>query len=396
MFKPRVLELPNSSFFLFGPRNTGKSTWLKNTLPKNSLIIDLLSHNNFLELSRNPSLLEARIPQQTKPDWIWIDEVQRIPELLNEVHRLIEEKGYRFALSGSSARKLRRGGANLLAGRAQSRRMEGFSYRELGDSFEISKAIQWGCLPFLWTQTEDKKIPPEEFLSSYLNTYIKEEIREEGLVRRLEPFLRFLEIAGLLNGQIINANAIAREASIPRSSVDSYFSILEDTLMGNFLPAYAPGAQVREVSHPKFYWFDNGVARVAAGLHRQNLDNITQGTLLETLIFHELRVYMEAKRKEWPIRYYAVPSGGEIDFVVETSRKTLNSPPEVALIEVKLAQKWKREWEKPSRTLASSQKIRVTKMIGIYLGENELQFENFRVLPFQKFSEELWNSQLLG
>ena len=342
MSKPRTLSLPSTSFFLFGPRNTGKSTWLKHVLPADTIAIDLLSHENFLELSRNPSALESHIPANKKPNWIWIDEVQRVPELLNEVHRLIEARKLRFALSGSSARKVRRGGANLLAGRAQSRRMEGFSAHELGIHFDVERALRWGCLPFLWAQSSDHGMPPEEFLSAYLNAYIKEEIREEGLVRRLDPFLRFLEVAGLLNGQTLNSSNISREAAIPRSNVDNYFSILEDTMMGQLVPAYSPGAQVREVAHPRFYWFDPGVARAAARLHRQELDRITLGVQFETLVLHELRVFMEVNRKEWPIRYYAVPSGGDVDFVIETTRKTMKAPPNITLIEVKLASKWQR------------------------------------------------------
>jgi predicted AAA+ superfamily ATPase len=198
--------------------------------------------------------------------------------------------------------------------------MEGFSVHELGIHFDVERALRWGCLPFLWAQNNAHGMPPEEFLSAYLNTYIKEEIREEGLIRRLDPFLRILEVAGHLNGQTLNSRNISREDSIPRTNIDNYFSILEDTMMGQLIPAYSPGAQVREVAHPRFYWFDPGVARAVARLHRQELDRITLGVQFETLVLHELRVFMEVNRKEWPIRYYAVPSGGDVDFVVETKK----------------------------------------------------------------------------
>jgi predicted AAA+ superfamily ATPase len=249
----------------------------------------------FLELSRNPDTLEAMIGNQPKDFWVVIDEIQKIPTLLDEVHRLMETKGWRFALCGSSARKLRRGGVNLLGGRAITRNLDAFSFKELGDAFDTEFSLQWGFLPYV--QLDRKNAA--DILNSYVNTYIKEEIREEGIVRSLPPFLRFLSIAGQLNGQLINGQNISREAGVPRSSVDVYFSILDDTLLGHFLRAYRPNVKVREQTHPKFYWFDPGVAMAAAGLLFEPVDRLWKGTALENMIYHELTQIMQHKARRY-------------------------------------------------------------------------------------------------
>ena len=269
----RLLKAPGRSFFLFGPRGVGKTTWLKAILP-NVSFFDLLDSALYLELSQKPGNLEAMVGNLPQDSWVVIDEIQKIPNLLDEVHRLMETKRWKFALCGSSARKLRRGGVNLLGGRAVTRNLDAFSYGELGDAYNVEFSLQWGLLPLV--QFDRENAP--DILSSYVNTYIKEEIREEGIVRRLPPFLRFLSIAGQLNGQLVNGQNISREAGVPRSSVDVYFSILEDTLLGHFLPAYRPNVKVREQTRPKVYWFDPGVARAAAGLLFDPADRFWKGT----------------------------------------------------------------------------------------------------------------------
>jgi predicted AAA+ superfamily ATPase len=188
------------------------------------------------------------------------------------------------------------------------------------------------------------------------------------MVRKLEPFLRFLEVAGILNGQYVNAENIASEARVPRSNVDVYFSILQDTLLGYLLPSYRPRAKVREQAHPKFYWFDPGVARGAAGLLNDDVDSVWYGTALETLIYHELRVYSQASRKMRPISYYRTGNTVEIDFVVETRKRTSTSKPSIVCIEVKHSKHWDTKWEMPMRSLAESDRVKVKKMFGVYMG----------------------------
>jgi len=380
----RLLKLPERSFFLFGPRGVGKSTWLRDVLPQGRFF-DLLDSSLYLELSRDPSLLEAMAGSLGEDDWVVLDEVQKIPDILDEVHRLIENRKWRFALCGSSARKLRRKGTNLLGGRALTRELSGFSQQELGDLFDLQFSLQWGFLP--WVQLNRGNAA--DILSSYVNTYVKQEIKEEGIVRSLPPFLRFLSIAGQLNGQMINAQNISREASVPRSSVDVYFSILMDTLLGHFLPAYRPNVKVREQNHPKFYWFDPGVARAAAGMLFDPVDRLWQGTALETLVYHEIRVFNHVRNKNRAIYFYRTGSGSEIDFVIETQKAQLSSKPRVVCIEVKPAERWDRRWEQPMRSLKDGTRIRVEKMFGVYTGKRTYHFDGVEVLPAEDFFKRL-------
>ena len=218
---------------------------------------------------------------------------------------------------------------------------------------------------------------------------MKEEIREEGVVRKVPPFLRFLGIAGQLNGQVVNAQDVATEAAVPRSSVDAYFSILTDTLVGHFLPAYQPRLKVREHTHPKFYWFDPGVARAAAGLLRDPADRCWLGFALETLVYHELRVFNEVGRRHRPLAYYGAASGTEIDFVIETRQGRPQPPAHVVLVEVKLSGKWDRQWERAMRDLKTRPGIVVDRMIGVYTGERSYHYDGLDVLPVADFLRQL-------
>ena len=385
----RLLLLPKTSFFLFGPRGTGKSTWLKQILP-NTAYFDLLDLSLYLELYQDPHKIEAMAGRLKKNDWVVIDEVQKMPALLDEVHRLIETKKWRFALCGSSARKLHRGGVNLLGGRAVTVNLESFVSNEINKNYNIESAIKWGMLPLIQFNISNAR----EILSAYVNTYIKEEIKEEGIVRSLPPFLRFLEIAGLLNGQIVNAQNISREASIPRSTVDVYFSILQDTLLGHFLSVYRPKLKIRERAHPKFYWFDPGIARAAAGLLYEPIDRIWKGTALETLIYHELRVYNHIKKKNKPIFYYRTPAGAEIDFVIETRKRTQSSKPKIICLEVKSSAKWQKNYEKSLRSFEKNNKVDVGHMYGIYLGSRNYYYKNLTILPVQNFLKQLYQGKI--
>jgi predicted AAA+ superfamily ATPase len=380
----RSLKCPAYSFFLFGPRGIGKSTWLKDVL-KGALLIDLLDTSVYFELARDPHRLDAMAGACADGSWIIIDEVQKVPALLDEVHRLMESKRIRFALCGSSARKLKRGGADLLAGRALTLNMEGLSAGELGAAFDPVHAMDWGTLPFV-LHNRDRAA---DILAAYFNTYLKEEIREEGLIRRVPPFVRFLNIAGQLNGQMVNGSNIAREAGVARATIDTYFAILVDTLVGHFLPPWRPGMKVRESAHPKFYWFDPGVARAAAGLLRDPVDRAWQGTALETVVYHELRVYNETAGNHRPIGYYRTPAGVEIDFIIETTPRGTGRKPAVVAIEVKRADKWDRVWDKPLRDLGGLPGIHPKRRIGVYMGLREYNFDGIDVMPVGAFLKEL-------
>jgi len=386
----RLLTAPDRSFFLFGPRATGKSTWLNEVLT-NGRRLDLLDTKLALELTRDPHRLESHLGDLKSGDWVVLDEIQKIPALLDEVHRLMENRRLRFALCGSSARKLKREGANLLAGRALLRRMEGFSAQELGKDFVLARALEWGTLPIV-TESPGSEA---EILEAYVHTYIQEEVRAEGIVRQVPPFLRFLQIAGQLNGQIVNASNVSREAAVPRVSVDTYFEILVDTLLGHFLPAWQPGFKVRERMRPKFYWFDPGVARLAAGFGSDPTDRTWSGFALETLLFHELRVFNETSGKHRSISYYHKASGVEIDFIVETRKRREGAKPSVVCIEVKSAERWDRSWDRAMRDLAAAEGVNVVGLYGIYKGSQRLEFDGVKVLPVMDFLSALHAGQVI-
>jgi predicted AAA+ superfamily ATPase len=386
---PRLLRRPDRSFFLFGPRGTGKSTWLRQVLP-DSFRLDLLDASLFLELSRDPHRLEALIGNRPAGDWVVLDEIQKVPALLDEVHRLMELRRWRFALCGSSARKLRRGGANLLAGRALTLSMESLSAAELGVEFDPDLALNWGLLPFVLNDSGHAA----DILSAYVNTYLKEELQAEGLIRNVPPFVRFLAVAGQFNGQMVNVQNISREASVARSTVDTYFAILTDTLVGHILPAWRPGLKVREAAQPKFYWFDPGVARAAAGLLRDPADRQWQGLALETLVYHELRVYNEISGKHRPVSYYRTPAGVEVDFIVETSHRRQGTSAHVIAIEVKRADRWDRSWDKALRNLADTAGVKVDRMIGVYCGSRRYEFDKVTVVPVSEFLKELFDGEV--
>ncbi len=380
----RLLRPPSRSFFLFGARGTGKSTWLKQCFP-DAIMVNLLDSSVLLQLIRAPGDLEALAGHLPAGAWVVLDEVQKIPALLDEVHRLMEERGWYFALCGSSARKLRRSGVNLLAGRAITLAMEPFSAVELGKTFDLHQCLEWGMLTFVHADPSNAA----QILSAYVDTYLKEEIRAEGAVRSLAPFVRFLAVAGLFNGQLLNAQNVARDAGVPRATVDGYFSILVDTLLGHFLPAYKPGIKVREGAHPKFYWVDPGIARAAAGLLRDPVERTWKGFALETLVYHEIRIHNQVSNKHRLIAYYRTAAGVELDFVIETRKRVTNSPPHVVCIEVKLADKWDRRWEQPMRSMKAAQGIVVDRMFGLYTGSRELVYDDVEVLPVERFFQRL-------
>lgn len=255
----RLINVSKSnSFLLFGSRGTGKSTLVKSLFNKTETIyIDLLKFSEFEELASDPDSLEKRILQGTK--WIIIDEIQKVPKLLDTVHRLIETRNVKFALTGSSSRKLKAGGANLLAGRAFIYDLFPLTHLELADKFDLLEAIKWGGLPKLqqFHSNEDKKL----YLEAYAQSYLKEEIWEEHLVKNLMPFRKFLQIAAQCNGTVINYSKIAADVRVDTKTVQNYFQILEDTLLSFMLEPYHASLRKRQRTNPKFYFFDLGIVR---------------------------------------------------------------------------------------------------------------------------------------
>ncbi len=263
---PRLLTLPKEhSLFLFGARNSGKSTLVKEVYADSSIIIDLLKKKTEARFARNPDALYdivKALPETTTH--VIIDEVQKNPKLLDVVHDLMSDTKKCFVMTGSSARKLKQGGANLLAGRAFVYHMYPLTHIELGDTFNLDHALHWGTLPEIFTLDIDEM--KKEFLYAYAHTYLKEEIWNEHFIRDLDPFRRFLEVAAQCNGQLINFSNIARDVGVSDKTIKSYYSILEDTLIGFFLEPYHASFRKRLSHQPKFYLFDTGVTRALAFL----------------------------------------------------------------------------------------------------------------------------------
>jgi predicted AAA+ superfamily ATPase len=308
----RLLSAPlknPKSFFLFGPRGTGKTTWLKEQLPQ-SLFINLLQAEFYTLLLANPGKLRGLIPSGYD-DWIIIDEVQRIPELLNEVHDLIESKAYRFILTGSSARSLRHKGVNLLAGRALTYHMHPLTVVEQEGVFDIQQSLQFGHLPARFSEAE-----PLKYLKDYVQTYLREEVMQEGLTRNIAHFSRFLEVASFSQGETISVSDIAREAQIERSVADNYFSILEDLLIAVRLPVFSRKAKRRLMTQKKFYYFDVGVFRAIRPLGPLDSAAEIDGPALETLVLQELRATNDYMGYDYQIYFWRTKNNLEIDFIL--------------------------------------------------------------------------------
>lgn len=371
---PRLLTLPDKSFFLFGPRGTGKSVWLEQTLGQAPLRIDLLKSSEYLRYKRDPGLLAREVASlQDQNSWIVIDEVQKLPELLDEVHALLFESDheYRFALSGSSARKIRRSHANMLAGRALAKKMFPLSMLETGTDFRLQDALRYGQLPMSVTSAgESEKI---EFLDAYVETYLREEIQQEALTRNLDSFYRFLTVAALVNGQVLNVSNIAREVGVARSTVQGYFSILEDTLLGWYLPAYRNKVKVKEVAHVKFYLFDCGVQRALAGLHRDKPSALEAGTLFETFILNEFRALNSWRSHGGQFYYWRTESGTEVDLIWKRGKQA-------AGFEIKSSPVWQEKFNRGLNALLQAGDIQ--QAFGIYRGERKQQVGQVTVLPY--------------
>lgn len=316
----RLVNLPLShSFFLFGARGTGKSSLLERTFaPSSSLYIDLLQPEEFSILNRNPQDLSRRIEsfKHTKGVVI-IDEVQKIPKLLDLVHHHIERDRVRFALTGSSARKLKRGAANLLAGRALLYNLFPFTHIELGETFSLEEALHWGTLPAV--VNEKQSDIKRKILQAYAHSYLKEEIQAEQLIRSLDPFHLFLGVAGQMSGKTINYSAIARECGASDYSVREYFKILEDTLLGFYLPPFHESIRKRQLQAPKFFLFDPGVKRSLVGhLHVPLVQKTSAfGDAFEEWLTVEIHRLITYRERDFSLSYLRTKDGAEIDLVID-------------------------------------------------------------------------------
>lgn len=361
------------SCFLFGPRQCGKSSLVRKTLP-DAHILDLLSGDTYTRLSRNPGYIEE-ICRDSRP--IVIDEIQKLPILLDEVHRLIETKGMKFLLTGSSARKLRKSGVNLLGGRARVRHLHPFSAAELGNKFNLDYALNNGLIPGIWDSDD-----PEEDLAGYVSLYLEQEIMAEGATRNLPAFSRFLEVAALSNGEQINYQSISSDAQVPRSTIQEYFKILKDTLIATEVPVWKKGRSRKTVETSKFYLFDTGVTRRLQGRKSIVRGTPEYGYAFESWIMHELSAYISACRRDSEISYWRTRTNLEVDFIVNG---------EIA-IETKTTRNVVRDDLKGLRAIAEEGNFRQRIVVSDEPLEREV--EGVLILPWRVFIDRLWAGEL--
>jgi predicted AAA+ superfamily ATPase len=308
----RFFREPASHYFLFGPRGTGKSTWLAGAHP-GAVRIDLLAPELHRAYVARPERLRERIAAEPGAAVVVIDEVQRVPALLDVVHQQIESRTsrLRFVLTGSSARKLRRSGVNLLAGRAVERALHPFMAAELGKRFDLERALTIGLVPLVWMADD-----PAAARDAYLSLYVREEVQAEGMVRDLGGFARFLEAVSLSHAAILSVTGVARECEVSRNTVVGYLDILEDLLLSFRVPVFTRKAKRHLVAHPKFFWFDTGVFRAARPAGPLDRPDEIAGAALEGLVAQHLRAWIDYRGGGATLHYWRTKSGNEVDFVV--------------------------------------------------------------------------------
>ncbi|MDD3694811.1 MAG: DUF4143 domain-containing protein [Lentisphaeria bacterium] len=378
----RALTCPDESFFLLGPRGTGKSTWLMHQFPQAKLF-DLLDEQTHFRLLSQPGSFGMELDALPPGSWVIVDEIQKMPFLLNEVHRYIEKRSLKFALCGSSARKLRQEGVNLLAGRALNRSMYPFMPDELGEDFDLEETLRYGSLPVAWGSKN--KV---EKLEAYIMTYLKEEIRAEALVRNLPAFSRLVAVSALMHGQVINTSNLARDCAVSRPTVDSYLDILEQTLLCLRLPAYESKLRIRERKLPKFFWIDPGLLRAAKQQLFPQLAAEERGHLFEGLVCTTLLAYKDYRRGFQQLNYWASGSAAsaEVDFIARRGD-------ELVAIEVKSGKVFNQSWCTGLRAFSEQPGLR--RKILVYPEGPELRLpEGIEVMPYRRLANLLHENSL--
>lgn len=378
MFNRSINISKSQSFFLFGPRGSGKSTLLESLFsPEERVVLDLLDFELANELISYPNNLLTRLaPYEGKREWVVIDEVQKAPALLDLVHKLIKERRFKFALTGSSARKLKRGAANLLAGRAFVYHLFSLTVDELQDEFVLQDALRFGTLPEVFTF--DQETDKAKFLKAYAETYLKEEIITEQIVRNLPPFRRFLEVAAQMNTEVINYSNIAKDIHSDPKTVSGYYDILEDTLLGLRLPAYHTSIRKQQKKAPKFYLFDTGVARTLAGQVDYDLipKSFEYGQLFEAFIVNEFHRRLTYHDKQFKLSYLRVNENLEIDLIIERGHQA------PTLIEIKSSNKVDERHAKGLLTLGAD--FKSSKQYLISNDPETKKFATVQAFPWQK------------
>ena len=385
MFK-RSLVLPPSgeeTFFLWGPRQTGKTTLLREAYG-DGFWVDLLRSEEFRRYSARPEALREELAalSATAGLQVVIDEVQKVPSLLDEVHWLIENRGIHFALCGSSARKVRRGSANLLGGRAFRYELFGLTARELGGELDLDRLLNHGYLPRIYGAGQAGRM-----LDAYVGDYLKEEVAAEGLVRSLPTFSNFLDIAALSDGQMVNFSNVARECGVSSHTAKSYFEILEDTLLGRWVPAYRERPKRRTVQAPKFYFSDVGVVNRLARRGQIQAGSEDFGRAFENWVHHELSAFLSYSGARADLSYWRLTTGSEVDFVVGNMRLAL---------EVKSATQVVSHHLKGLRDLAVEYPDVARRVVVCRESRRRVTEDGIEILPVEDFVDRLWSGELLG
>lgn len=378
----RKLRLPpqgTETFFLWGPRQTGKSTLLKKTYPK-AMWIDFLKGEVFRRYLERPELLRSEIAYMDSAPFIVIDEVQKVPQILDEVHWLYENRGLHFALCGSSARKVKRGQANLLGGRAIRRELFGLVSAELGSDWDLGRMINHGYFPKMFLSNQ-----PRRLLNAYVADYLKEEVAAEGLVRNLPVFSEFLNVVSLSDTEPVNFSNIARECGVSSPTVKSYFQILVDTLLGRWLPAYRKRTKRRVVGHPKFYFCDVGVVNFLAKRGRLEPGSELFGKAFENWCFHEICAYNSCAEAFAEFSYWRLASGIEVDFIVNDMS---------AAIEAKSTRRITTDHLKGLRHLIKDHPSVGRRIIVCLESRPRLSEDGIEILPAAVFAERLWAGEI--
>jgi len=373
--KNRFFQLPSQSFFLFGPRGTGKSTWLKRLFPK-AIYVDFLSPDVYRTFSAKPERLKELIKGNPSEKTIIIDEIQKAPILLDVVHQVLEEsKDLQFILTGSSAKKLKKQGVDLLAGRVLLKTLHPFMAAELGQDFQLEKALQYGMLPLVWGAKN-----PQEALGAYISLYLKEEVQMEGLVRNIGSFSRFLEAISFSQGAVLNTSQVARECQVERKTVEGYLGILEDLMLGFRLSLFRKRSKRYLSQHPKFYYFDAGVFRSTRPKGPLDTPEEIAGATLEGLVAQQLRAFIAYSSLGYELFFWRTKSGVEVDFVIYGAD-------DFTAIEVK-----------NSRTvhpkdlnglLSFRQDYPQSKLLFLYRGKERLKIKDVFCLPCEEFLKNL-------
>ena len=371
----RFFKETTGSFFIFGPRGTGKSTWLKTRYP-NSLLIDLLEPDVSRAYSAHPERLRAIVEGNPEKEVVIIDEIQKIPSLLDPVHALMEEKPHmQFILTGSSSRKLKRAGVDLLSGRAALRWMHPFMAAELGDRFDLPTAIKNGLVPVIHSSKN-----PGEALKAYIELYIKEEVMVEGLVRNTGNFTRFLEAISFSHGSVLNVSTVARECEVERKTVQGYIDILQDLLLAFFIPVFTRRAKRAVVQHPKFYIFDPGIFYYLRPRGPLDRPEEMEGAALEGLVAQNLRAWIDYGLSSCKLYYWRTKAGSEVDFIVYGEEGFW-------AFEVKNAKKIYPLDLRGLKTFV--QDYPECTPVFLYRGQETLKIDNITCLPCEKFLKEL-------